>query len=138
MGVGAKTKGYIKIIETGEVKKFQYNPSDFTDGQIFNYNILSSPCSDYPKFHYVGTGERTISLSLYVRGTKGEPQEYVKFFEGLKAKKRFDMPKLIIFAFGIYIKKCIITGIDRQFTEFDENLYPTEVTISLSLTEVEL
>lgn len=137
MGVGAKTKGYIKVIETGEVKKFQYNPSEFTDGQVFNYNILSSPCSNYPKFHYVGTGERTISLSLYIRGTNGEPQDYVKFFEDLKAKKRFDMPKIIIFAFGTYIKKCIITGIDRQFTEFNEDLSPKEVTISLSLTEVE-
>lgn len=137
MGVGAKTKGYIKVIETDEVKKFQYNPSEFTDGQIFNYNILSSPCSNYPKFHYVGTGERTISLSLYIRGTDGEPQDYVNFFEGLKAKKRFDMPKIIIFAFGTYIKKCIITSMDRQFTEFNEDLSPKEVTISLSLTEVE-
>lgn len=136
MGVGAKTKGYIKVVETGVVKNFQYNPSDFTDGQIFNYNILSSPCSNYPKFHYVGTGERSISLSLFIRGTKGEPQSYLDFFEGLKPKKRFDMPKLVIFAFGSYVKKCIITEIDRQFEDFNSDLSPKQVTISLSLTEV--
>ena len=136
MGVGAKTKGYIKVVETGQIKKFQYNPSDFTDGQIFNYNILSSPCSNYPKFHYVGSGERTFSISLFIRGTKGEPQNYLDFFENLRAKGRFDMPKLVIFAFGNYVKKCIITEIDRQFTDFNEDLSPREVTISLSLTEV--
>ena len=46
------------------------------------------------------------------------------------------MPKLVIFAFGNYVKKCIITEIDRQFTDFNEDLSPREVTISLSLTEV--
>ena len=75
-------------------------------------------------------------LTLFIRGTKGEPQNYLDFFESLKAKGRFDMPKLVIFAFGNYVKKCIITEIDRQFTDFNEDLSPREVTISLSLTEV--
>ena len=136
MGVGAKTKGYIKVVENGEIKKFQYSHSNFTDGQIFNYNVLSSPCSNYPKFHYVGSGERTFSISLFIRGTKGEPQNYLDFFESLKAKGRFDMPKRVIVGFGNYVKKCIITEIDRQFTDFNEDLSPREVTISLSLTEV--
>lgn len=133
---GARTKGYIKVEDTQQVERFQYNPSEFSDAQLFKYDILNSPCSNYPVFHYTGSGERTISLQIYVRGSKGEPRKFVKFLESLRAQSRFDMPKIVIFAFGHYVKRCIITEVKREFTEFNEDLSPKEVTISLSLTEV--
>lgn len=136
MGKGAKNKAYIKVVETGEIKKFQYNPTDYSDSQSFNYSMLDSICGSYPMFTYTGTGELTFSIKVYVYGTQGEPQSFIDFFDSLKPKGRFDMPKQVIFAFGKYVKKCIITQIKRDFKQFNEDLSPTEMVFDLSFTEV--
>ena len=133
---GATTKGYFKVKETGEIRKFQFNPEAFSDSQNFNYSVISSPCSSYPKFQYVGTGERTISLNLFLYGKKGEVNSYLSFLDSLKPKNRFDPPKIIIFAFGGDVKTCVITGISRTFNEFGKDLSITQADVTLNLTEV--
>lgn len=133
---GATTKGYFKVIDTGEVRQFQFNPESFSDSQNFNFSTISSPCSSYPKFQYVGTGERTISLNLFLYGKKGEVNSYLSFLDSLKPSGRFEPPKLIVFAFGGYVKTCIITGISRTFSEFGSNLSITQADVSLNLVEV--
>ena len=136
MGVGATNKGYMKVVETGKIKKFQFNPSGLSDSQVFDFASLRSPCSAYPKFQYVGTGERSFSLQLFLYGTKGEPQDYLNFFESLKPKNRFDMPKIIVIAMGSDVRTCIVTGISREISEYNADLSVKMAVVTLSLTEV--
>lgn len=133
---GATTKGYFKVKSTGEVRQFQFNPENFSDSQNFNYTTISSPCSSYPKFQYVGTGEKTISLNLFLCGKRGQVQNYLNFLDSLKPQHRFDPPKIIIFAFGSYVSTCVITGISRNFNEFNNDLSVTQAEVTLNLTEV--
>ena len=64
MGFGAKTKGYLKDVKRNSTKRFMFNPETFNDKQQINFSVIESPCSNYPKFQYVGTKEKTISLEL--------------------------------------------------------------------------
>lgn len=136
MGLGAKTKGYLKDVQTNSVKRFMFNPENFNDKQQINFAIINSPCSNYPKFQYVGTKERTISLDLYLHGKKSEVKGWIDWIEKLKPKNKFDVPHEVIFAFGTYACTCVITDVSRKFQDFDEQLNVTRATIGLSLMEV--
>lgn len=136
MGKGAKNKAYIKVVDTGEIKELQYNPDNFSDDQSFHYTAIYSPCGKYPMFTYTDTGELGFSLKVFVYGVNGEPQSFINFFDSLKAQGRFDMPKQIIFAYGNYVKKCVITKMKRDFKQFNEDLTPKEVVFDLTVMEV--
>ena len=135
MGVGAKKKGYIKNKTTGEVKRFLYNPSGYSDSRAVVFSEISSPGSSYPKFQYVKTGARTMTLELFLSNTKsGTVTDYLTFLEKFLPKgSQFQKPPICIIAMGSDVRECIITQLDRTFTDFDKDLTPTMVTVSLSL-----
>lgn len=138
MGAGAKVKGYIKNKSTGEVKRFLFNPSDFSDSRSVNFSEISAPGSSYPKFQYVSTGARTFSLTLYLANTtKGTVADYLAFLEKfLPTGSRFSKPPILIFAMGTDVRECLLQTLDRSFTDFDTNLNKKEATVSLSLVEI--
>lgn len=138
MGVGAKVKGYIKNKTTGEVKRFLYNPSDFSDSRSVNFSEILAPGSSYPKFQYVSTGARTFELVLYLSNTnKGTVQEHLTFLEQfLPRGSRFSKPPILIFAMGTDVRECLLQTLDRSFTDFDSNLNKKEATVTLSLVEI--
>lgn len=138
MGVGAKKKGYIKNKTTGEVKSFLYNPSDFSDSRSVNFSEISSPGSSYPKFQYVSTGARTFTLELYLTDTsKGTVADYLTFIEKfLPTGAKFNKPPILVFAMGTDVRECLLQQLDRNFTDFDENLNKKEATLTLSLIEI--
>lgn len=135
MGVGAKKKGYIKNKTTGEVKNFLYNPSGFSDSRAVTFSEISSPGSSYPKYQYVKSGARTMTLDLFLSKTKkGTVSDYLKFLEKfLPTGAKFQKPPIMIVALGSDVRECILTQLDREFTDFDTELNPTMVTVSLSL-----
>lgn len=136
MGFGAKTKGYLKDVKRNSTKRFMFNPETFNDKQQINFSVIESPCSNYPKFQYVGTKEKTISLELYLHGKAKDVKSWIDWLNKLLPTKKFDVPHEVIFAFGSYASTCVVTSIDRKFQDFDKNLNITRATISLSLTEV--
>lgn len=137
MGKGARTKGYLKDLKRNAIKQFMFNPEMFSDSQAFNYAVISGPCSSYPNFQYTGTGERTISVQLFLYGDSDDIQSWMNFLEGLKPKKRFDAPSEVLFAFGNYVKRCVITNSVRDRLQFDTDLKATYMMVSLSLMEVQ-
>lgn len=136
MGLGAKQKGYIKNKSTGEVKRFLYNPETIGDSRQINFAEISAPGSSYPKFQYVNSGARTMTLDLFLSDTKnGTARDYIKFLDKFLPKgSRFQKPPILIFAFGTDVRECIVTSMDRTFTEFDSNLNVTRAEVSLQLT----
>lgn len=131
-------KGYIKNKDTGKVKSFLYNPSDFSDSKSTTFGEISAPGSSYPRFQYINGGARTVSFDVYVRGKASEVNSHLNFLEEFLPKRgtKFSKPPILIFAMGSYVKECILQDIGRNFTRFDNNLNATEVTVSLKLTEV--
>ena len=131
-------KGYLKNKNTGEVKSFLYNPTGFTDDQAINFSEISSPGSSYPKFQYVNTGSRSFSLELFLANTsKSTVQEYLNFIDKFVPKgARFNKPPVLIFAMGTDVRECILTGVSRNFTDFNANLDKTRATVTLSLVEL--
>ena len=138
MGVGATKKGYIKNKTTGKVKEFLFNPESISDSRSVSFNEISSPGSSYPRFQYVKGEARSLSLNLFLRNTKkGTVKDYLDFLEGFLPKGgRFSKRPVLIFAMGSDVRECILTDYQRTFEEYDKNLNPTQVTVTLSLTQI--
>lgn len=140
MGQGALKKGYIKNKSTGEVKPFLFNPQGYSDSRSTNIVEISSPGSSYPVFQYVSGGSRSLNLELYLRDTKkGTISSYLSFLEKFMPKKgRFNKPPVLIFAMGNDVRECVLTGLERSFTEFNTDLTPKEATVTLTLVQLTL
>lgn len=140
MGRGARTKGYIKNLNTGKINKFLYNPEQFSTSRNVNYSEISAPGSSYPVFQYVGGEVKTITFDLFLYGNKDEVRTQIKFLEGFmpeeKSKTLFKRPPLMLFAFGSYIKTCILEGYSEEFGLFHSDLRPRIAIIRLSLKVV--
>lgn len=138
---GAGTKGYIKNLSTGTTKKFLYNPSSFGTARSIDYVEISAPGSSYPHFQYAKGGNKTVKLDLFLRDkSKGDTKSYVKFLEGLTPKEQstsgFKKPPLVLFAFGSFVEKCVVTNLSIEYEEFDSSLNPTQAKASLDLVVI--
>lgn len=141
MGKGAKTKGYLKNMTTGTIKKFLYNPSGFSTARDTTFMEVSSPGSSYPHFQYASGGSKSIDLELFLHNTKsGETKSYITFLEGLCPKEsstsKFQKPPQVLFAFGSFVEKCIVTSVGIEYTMFDSSLNPTQATAKLKLVVI--
>lgn len=140
MGKGAKTKGYIKNLATGGIKHFKYNPTSYNTGRTVTYTEITGCGSSYPKFQYVGGSAKSISLDLFLYGFNGEPKDMINFLNSFlpieKSGVKFVKPPLMLFAFGNYIKKCILEDFSESYLEFNEDLSPRSVQITLQLKVV--
>lgn len=138
MGKGAKTKGYIKNLTTGDIKKFIYNPSSFSTDRGTTFMEVSSPGSSYPHFQYASGGGKTISVDLFLDDiSKGDTKGYITFLEQLcpeeASNSSFKKPPQILFAFGSFMEKCVVTDLKIEYTSFDTSLNPTQATATLKL-----
>ena len=141
MGKGAGTKGYIKNLSTGVIKKFLYNPTTFGTARSIDYVEISAPGSSYPHFQYTKGGNKSIKLDLFLKDkSKGDTKSYVSFIEGLtpteSSTSKFKKPPLVLFAFGSFVEKCIVTDVDIEYEEFDSSLNPIQAKVSLGLVVV--
>lgn len=135
MGTGAKKKGYLKNKSTGEVKSFLYNPSSISDSRSVNFSELNAPGSSYPRYQYVNSGARTMPLELFLANTsKGNVKSFLDFLEKFLPKgSKFQKPPIMIVAMGTDVRECILTSLDRSFTDFDTNLNVTQAVVTLQL-----
>lgn len=142
MGKGAGTKGYMKNLSTGGIKKFIYNPSTFETTRGMDYAEISAPGSSYPHFQYSRGGNKSIRVDLFLRDKawQGETKSYIDFIEGLTPKEdstsKFKKPPLVLFAFGSFVEKCIVVSVGVKYEDFDSSLNPTQATVSLELVVV--
>lgn len=141
MGKGAKTKGYIKNLSTGTLKKFLYNPNGFGTDRDVTFMEVSSPGSSYPHFQYANGGAKSVSLELFLHDPKSSVvKSYVTFLEGLLPKEsstsKFQKPPQVLFAFGSFVEKCIVTSVGIDYEDFDSSLNPTQATAKLKLVVI--
>lgn len=140
MGKGARQKGYIMNTDNGTVTPFLFNPSKYRVDRSFRYSEFTAPGVSYPKFQFVSGGAKEISVELYLYGVNGEPKQFINYLNDFYPLERsgvmFKKPPVMLFAFGSYIKKCIVTGFKEEYTSFLPNLAPKEVIVNLTLKVV--
>lgn len=132
------TKGYIKNQQSGETKKFQYNPSDYTSSRGTTYREISSPGTSYPRFQFVSGRSRQLRFDIFLYGDN--PEEFIEFMnEFLPAEdssQGFKHPPLLTIAYGNMVKTCILEDLNERYQEFNEDLSPKHVELSVSLKVV--
>lgn len=140
MGKGARTKGYIKNMKTGEIRQFMYNPTSFGTERSVEFNEMSAPGSSYPKFQYVSGQVRGIELMLFLHGEGSKVVTNIDFLNNLLPEEnssgRFNKPPVVLFAFGSFIKKCIVESVSVSYEEFHADLKPRIAVVGLSLKVV--
>ena len=135
----AKNKGYIKNYNTGDLREFVINPSSFSDSIGINFNEIGGGGVN-KKYQYSGRENRDIDLEIYIRSTSvSEINNFKNFLENFipPTDNRFIPPPVMIFCIGSYIKRCIMTNLRREWTEFNEELEVNEIFLRLTLKEVE-
>ncbi len=140
MSKGARVKGFIKNMNTNVVNEFLFNPSSFSDRTSVVFATINSAGTSSGKLVFVRGDNMTLSLRIYLRTHNySEMKKFIDFMDTLvpdKTKRFVQSPPVALFAFGKYIKKCVIEEMTRDWTEFNEQLDPIEVSVSLSLKEV--
>lgn len=140
MGRGARTKGFIKNMKSGRIQSFLYNPAFYTTGRDIEYSEINSPGSSYPKFQYVGGRAKSIGIEIFLYGHRGEPKNFINFLNDFLPREdsnaMFRHPPLMMFAFGTYIKQCILESYQEEYLDFNTDLTPRVVVVRLSLKVV--
>ena len=139
MGAGASTKGFIKNLNSGAVREFLFNPTGFSDEVAINFSEITS--GGARKSHqYTGRENREVKVEIYLKSDSEETfkrvHQFKNFIEDFIPNARFIAPPLMLFCYGEYIKKCMVTNISREWLEFNKDLMVTELVISLTLKEV--
>jgi len=129
-----------------EMKKFIYNPSNFSDSIRVNYKEISSPGISYPVITYAGGATRRISFEIYLNGRAlgvgdDEGAEKVKeWIAHLHAYlppangSQFHVPPLIDFSFGWFVKTCVLESMDPiQYQMFTQKLQPLVAIVPVRL-----
>lgn len=141
----AKTKGYIKNIETGETKKFQFNPTTFSYTQGAMFNQTNSPLSPYPLITYAYGNSSVIPITLNMFGAESlnEIEDFIRFVESFlpqrstaSFKERTPKPKLMLFCYGTFIKKCVLQDFTYTHNRYSEAGVPIETVLMFNILEV--
>lgn len=142
--VGAKTKGWVKNNETGEVKYFMFNPTDFEYSREISYNDITSPGIRYPGTQFARGNTRVfpIDLFLYDRPYTGKiDKEYVSFFGKLLTSEKnvsWDnkKPPDFTFCLGYFVRRCVLQSLTIKIEMWDENLNPVQARFSCQIRQV--
>lgn len=140
--VGARLKGYIKNLDSGEIMKFQYNPETFEYSRGATYVEIIAPGMSYPTTQYVHGNSRSfpIELFLYDKPSTGVIEGQISFIEGLLPPESNDSgfikPPTILFVYGNFIKKCVVEEFNVNIEEYDSNGIPTMARITLTIRQV--
>lgn len=140
--VSAKTKGWIKNNDSGEKKKFQFNPTFLTYSRGASYADISAPGMAYPNTQFTKGNVRSfpVTLFLYDNPCTGVIEENIKFLEEFLPpetnKKDYTKPPIMTFCFGYFIRKCVLEDMNVSIELMDNKCKPTQATITLQLRQV--
>lgn len=123
---------------------FLYNPSAFQDSQSVTYNELKTAGISYPIPTYGGGNQRNVTFDIYLndRVQSGITKVFInKLSSHLpKARKKgyqFQPPEPLIFAFGWYVKECLLADMQIEYTAFSPELRPIEAKVTVTLAVIQ-
>ena len=140
----AKTHGHIKNLDTGEYKHFQFNPEElnYSRGVLYTDNI--APGMAYPRTQFVCGQSREFDVDLFLYDRFLEPcgiiKDYMSFFGQFLTPEEnvvdWRRPPQLLFFYGYFVRKCVLTNFDINITNMDENGTPTMAHFILTLKQV--
>lgn len=133
---GAKVKGYLKDLNTGEIKKFQYNPSSFQKGASATYYDTTAPLSPYPTTSYSYGNAKVVPVELLVEGRNGEVDTFETFIANTLPSEKSSfaqIPHELLFAFSNTVYVCVLESYSLNCVEYDNSLIATVGIFSLNL-----
>ena len=141
--VSAKTKGIIKNNKTGAIKKFQFNPTNFSYARGASYSEITAPGQSYPITHFVAGQIKVFDLKLYFYDrdkSRGVIKGFIDFFNDLLTPEvniqGYKRPPDFTFIYGYFIRKCVLDNLDFNIIDLDENGEPIEAEITLTIRQV--
>lgn len=136
------TKGYLKNMDTGSIKKFQYNPTHFQHGKNATYVNIEAVGMHHPIIAFVkGEAEEfPMEIYMYDNPYTGKIASFEKFILNLMPKDRnpsvFTKPASVIVAYGRTVKKCVVTGYTVDETMHDRKLNVMEATFTINFKTI--
>lgn len=138
----AKTRCYIIRQDNNKKMTFQFNPESVPYSRGANYSTIDSPGMSYPLTQYVGGQVREFSFEVfyYDKPFSGKINKARKFLEGLlppeKNTSKFTKPPVFEFAYGYFVRKCVLTNLDVNDEWLDENGQPIMTRFTLTVRQV--
>ena len=140
----AKTKGYIKNLDTGEIMRFQFNPETLEYDRGVEYVDNIAPAMAYPHTQFVAGKAREFDVELYLVDRLIEPcgtiKDYMKFIGAFLTPEEnvadWKRPPEMIFFYGYFVRKCVLTNFNIKIDSMDESGTPTVAHFKLTLRQV--
>lgn len=142
---GAKIKGYLVDAEDSSNKrKFQYNPQSMEYTRSATYAQIKAPGMQYPLIYFVGGEAEQFELELFVvdRPTTGKINQDIEWCKSFLPKYRNDdfffRPHALIYAYGNFVCKCVLTSFSAHIDEYDPSGDPWLAHLKLQLMIVDV
>lgn len=140
----AKNHGYMKNLDTGEIKKFQFNPEKLEYSRGVNYVDNSSPGMGYPRQQFVRGNSREFDVELFMYDRQLEPcgiiKDYINFIGAFLPPEEntegWQRPPQMLFFYGYFVRKCVLTNFNILIDTMDENGTPTQAHLTMTLRQV--
>ncbi len=138
----AKYHGYIKNLDTQEIRKFQFNPENFSYSRGVTYTDSISPGMSYPEtqFSHGNAREFEVELFMYDPYCIGIIKEYINFLGAFLTIERnlpdYRRPPELLFYYGYFIRRCVMTNLDISHEWLDEQGTPLMTRFKLTLRQV--
>lgn len=132
--------------EAGRAERIEvnFNPNEYSLSKSVNYRAVDAR-EDAPGQEFSSVNPRTLSLSLrfdtYEIGKSVETEylqrlrKTVSLRDPARAAAQKDPPPQILFSWGAFRFKGVVTSLSEQVTFFLENGTPVRASVSLSITE---
>lgn len=142
---GAKIKGYLVDAEDSSNKrKFQYNPQSMEYSRSATYAQIKAPGIQYPLIYFVSGEVEQFELELFVidRPTTGKINQDIEWCKSFLPKYRNDdfffRPHALIYAYGNFVCKCVLTSFVAHIDEYDPSGDPWMAHLKLQLMVVDV
>lgn len=141
---GAQTHGYIKNIDTGAIWQFQFNPENLEYSRGATYVANKGPGQAYPIVQFVSGNLREFTVELYLCDRHIEPSGYIKnainfigaFLPPEQNVEEWKRPPQMLFFYGYFVRKCVLSDLNINITEMDRDGTPTEAKFTLTLQQI--
>ena len=139
---GARVKGLVMNMETKVPYMFQYNPTILEHSRGAEYAEISAPGSSYPVMQFIKGNARDFTVELFLydhlyAGTVTTAEEYFKkFLPKENNRNRYSKPPIMLFYYGTFIKKCILTNMAITIERHNDLGLPLQARLRLDLRQV--
>jgi hypothetical protein len=137
-------KAGIVDINTGELRKFQYNPETLKDDRFVTIASIAVPGLNTPRYQFVAGGDTTVSFSLFLnalnhpKGGQGILDDIIwlrsRTFPTRSSNVLQVAPSKVMLVWpGLYNVKGILTTCNLEYTAFFPDGKPKHCNISIEI-----